>query len=235
MPTAELKKRTKKKPNGKKDLSAEMRIEYMPIAQLKKWPTNPKNHDVEAIEASIREFDFIDPLIIDEKSKKMVAGHGRLEVVAEMKRKGEPPPKGINAHSGDWWLPVLRGKSFKSEAQAEAYLLANNRLVETGGWNADLLRPALLRLKESEFMPAAGWTPKEIERELKPPVDLSKTPGGKMTSFMASDIKQIVVMLPASQYEETLQRIQKVMEKKGLKSHTEVVLHLLDFYESRNR
>jgi hypothetical protein len=55
--------------------------------------------------------------------------------------------------SGDSWLvPVLRGVEFKDAREAEAFLLADNRLSEIGGWNKNLLDSIIGEMSEVDGM-----------------------------------------------------------------------------------
>jgi len=60
-----------------------LRIEYMPLSQLKKYPGNPKQHDLETLDGSFNRFGYTAPIMIDEKSSIMVSGHGRVKQLSE--------------------------------------------------------------------------------------------------------------------------------------------------------
>lgn len=112
------------------------RIEFVALAEIARWPRNPKRHDLDEIEASLRRFGFIDPIVFDEGTKRIVAGHGRAETLERMRERGQTPPRRVRVRDdGEWCAPVLRGVSFENEREAEAYLVASNRLVELGGWD----------------------------------------------------------------------------------------------------
>ena len=49
------------------------RIEYMPLSQLERWPRNPKKHADDTINESITRFGFVQPILIDENTKRLVA------------------------------------------------------------------------------------------------------------------------------------------------------------------
>jgi hypothetical protein len=116
-------------------------VEYRPLSELRRWPRNPKLHDLGAIAASIRRHGFIDPIVLDERSGMMVAGHGRDETLESMKRAGEPAPKRIKVREdGEWLVPCLTGIAFEDESTAEAYIIGSNRLVEMGGWDEEALQ-----------------------------------------------------------------------------------------------
>lgn len=128
---------------------SELSIEYHDFSKVVKWPRNPKDHDSPTIQRSIVKFGFTSPIIVDEKSGKLVAGHGRLESLRRLKRDRRPCPKGIREEGGKWFVPVVKGVSFDSEEDAEAYLLIDNKLVEIGGWQEDILADIFNSMDES--------------------------------------------------------------------------------------
>ena len=127
-----------------------LRIEYLPLADLARWPGNPKEHASEAIAASISRFGFRDPLAIDETTGRLIAGHGRLSVLERAHASGQTAPQFVQVREdGMWLIPVTRGGSFADESEASAYLIAHNRTSELGGWNEDLLAGMLGSLDDS--------------------------------------------------------------------------------------
>lgn len=130
------------------------RLEYMPLAKIAKAKRNPKRHDHAAIIASIEEHGYAEVGLLDERTSRLVAGHGRLEALASMERIGKPIPDGIKAGpDGKWLVPVLRGWSSRDDAEAERYLVRSNRLVELGGYDVDALAE-LMREQSIEFSSA---------------------------------------------------------------------------------
>ena len=139
-----------KKIQAQAPAASTLRIEYLPLADLTRWPGNPKEHASEAIAASIREFGFRDPLAIDETTGRLIAGHGRLSVLERAHAAGQPAPQFVQVRGdGMWLIPVTRGGSFVDESEASAYLIAHNRTSELGGWNEDLLAGMLGSLDDS--------------------------------------------------------------------------------------
>lgn len=116
------------------------RIEMVPLGELAAWPRNPKTHDVAALSRSVDRFGFVSPLIVDERTRRLVAGHGRLDALKALRDAGKEPPARVQRREdGEWLVPVVRGIAFNSDAEAEAYVLADNRLSEIGGWDGELL------------------------------------------------------------------------------------------------
>jgi hypothetical protein len=143
-------------------------IDYVALDKLVKWPRNPKSHNQEALNSAFEKFGYIDPIIIDETTGRIVSGHGRLDVLKQMQDIGIEPPKRIIIEDGAWQVPVLRGIAFDSEAQAEGYLVAANQLVIAGGFDRQILSEVLADLKEDgTYLDALGFGEGEIEKILK--------------------------------------------------------------------
>ena len=117
----------------------EIRVEYLDFEEVVKWPRNPKDHDIHELRKSFYRFGFVQPVLLDEGTGKLVAGHGRLDTLLLLKNRGHEPPKGVQVVEDKWLIPGLRGVEFDDPAEAEAFLLADNRLSEVGGWKKDIL------------------------------------------------------------------------------------------------
>jgi hypothetical protein len=116
-------------------MEGDLRIEYVSLAEISGWPGNPKRHDLAGIGGSIDRWGFNDPLVRDERTGQLVEGHGRLAALEQRQRTGGPPPGHVRVDGGTWLVPVVRGVSFETEAEAEGYLLAHNQLPASGGWD----------------------------------------------------------------------------------------------------
>jgi hypothetical protein len=161
--------RPKPKPASEPQVNAEaptMRVDMIPLTKLERWPRNPKLHDHTALSESINRWGYTQPILIDERSGKMVAGHGRLENLTAMKQAGGPPPERVQlGPGGEWLIPVLRGVAFKSDDEAEAYLLADNRIVEIGGWNDEELLRMLTSIAGvgNDLLQSTGFNERSLE------------------------------------------------------------------------
>jgi DNA modification methylase len=112
-------------------------VEMVDPAVLVPYSGNSRVHEasqVAQIAASIEEFGFTVPVLADEENV-LVAGHGRVLAALEL---------GLPA------VPVIRLKGL-SEAQKRAYVIADNRLTELGGWNEEILAQEVLALQEAGF------------------------------------------------------------------------------------
>lgn len=126
---------------------------------------NPKQHDLPGIQESLRRFGFVELPVINETTGNGVAGHGRVEACEAMKAAGEPAPARVRVEGGQWLIPVLRGIAFDNDAEAEAYLLASNRLTESGGWDRLGVARILADFK-AQAVPfeGIGYNSREVER-----------------------------------------------------------------------
>jgi DNA modification methylase len=147
----------------------EVRVEYMPLLALRGTPGNPKAHDLGGIKASIQRFGFTSPMLMNEVTGRIIAGHGRIEALILLRFSGVRTPDRIREIDGEWYVPVLRGVSFRNEAEAKAYLLGDNKLSELGGWNdaalAEMLREITADLGGDDLgkmLAGTGFDEKEL-------------------------------------------------------------------------
>jgi len=132
----------------------QLEIINVPLSEIKPFPKNAKLHpkeQIEQIKRSIQEYQFNDPIAIDE-SNTVIEGHGRLLAVKEL---------------GYTEVPCIR-LSHLSEAQKRAYILAHNKLTMNTGFDADLLIGELDFLKGEGFnTELTGFSVDELEKMFK--------------------------------------------------------------------
>lgn len=131
---------------GKEKGRREIRIEYMRLDEILRNPANPKDHDLSALAESLERFGFVSPMGINEETGKLLWGHGRLDDLVAFMDEGRPALGGIQVDGdGMWKAPVVRGVHLDAE-DGTAYLVADNRQVELGGWNEPKLVETLIRI-----------------------------------------------------------------------------------------
>ena len=111
--------------------------ETVKTADLIPYSNNSRVHSDEQIDqivASIREFGFISPILCDTENN-IIAGHGRLMAAEKM---------GLET------VPVVKIEGL-TEEQRRAYIIADNRLTELGGWNMDAVNIELADLDAVGF------------------------------------------------------------------------------------
>ena len=125
-------------------------MKLVPVDELIPYANNARTHSKEQINkirSSLREFGFVNPVLID-KDKNIIAGHGRCEAA-----KAE----GIKA------VPCVMVEHL-TEAQKKAYIIADNKLALEAGWDDELLAVELENLKDLNFdVELTGFNAAEID------------------------------------------------------------------------
>ncbi len=114
-----------------------LRIDYRPIDKLEPYARNARTHSEEQVTqivASIREFGWTNPVLVDENGG-IIAGHGRVLAAKQL---------GIEQ------IPCIELAGL-TEAQKRAYVIADNKLALNAGWDEDLLRMEISDLKDLDF------------------------------------------------------------------------------------
>lgn len=146
---------------------ADRYVDYIPLDQIRGATRNPKGHDTTGIRTSIERFGYGELPLLDERTGRLVAGHGRHEQITAMHTAGEAPPDGVQlAADGAWMVPVIRGWASRSDAEAEAYLVASNQLTTKGGWDTRELAEVLEDLAEAQLLELTGFTDDDLARML---------------------------------------------------------------------
>lgn len=124
-------------------------MQLVPIEKLVPYVNNARTHSPEQINklrSSLREFGFINPVIID-REFGVIAGHGRILAAKE---------EGIAE------VPCVYA-DFLSAAQKKAYILADNRMAMDAGWDEELLRVEIEALQADDFdLALTGFDEKEL-------------------------------------------------------------------------
>ena len=114
-------------------------LQLIPITKLVPYVNNARTHSPEQIlklRSSLREFGFINPVIID-RDYGVIAGHGRVYAAKE---------EGITE------VPCVFVDHL-TEAQKKAYIIADNRMAMDAGWDEELLRVEIESLQGADFDP----------------------------------------------------------------------------------
>jgi DNA modification methylase len=124
-------------------------MQLVSIAKLVPYVNNARTHSPEQItklRSSLREFGFINPVIID-RDFNVIAGHGRILAAKE---------EGIKE------VPCVFADHL-TEAQKKAYIIADNRMAMDAGWDEELLRVEIESLQGMDFDPLlTGFDEKEL-------------------------------------------------------------------------
>jgi hypothetical protein len=131
----------------------DLQIAWRSLGELIPYARNPRTHSdaqVAQIAASVREFGWTNPVLVDD-ANGIIAGHGRVLAARKL---------GLER------VPVIE-LAHMSEAQKRAYVLADNQLALNAGWDEALLRLELADLSELGFdLGLIGFGDGDLERLL---------------------------------------------------------------------
>ena len=127
--------------------------ELWPIEKITPYARNSRTHSdeqVAQIAASIREWGWTNPILVDEDGG-LIAGHGRLLAARKL---------GLSQ------IPTMVAKGW-SEAQKKAYVIADNKLALNAGWDLEMLTVELGDLQGFDFdLMLTGFSDDELSKLL---------------------------------------------------------------------
>lgn len=163
-------------------------LTYVPLEQIRPALSNPRAHDRAGIIASITRFGLGPAMMVDERTGRLILGHGRLEALVEMRTNGYPNPKyspawaGIEPEllweapegvvlddDGGWLVPMQRGWRSRTDAEAAAMVVADNKLTENATWHnvglAELMEQVVT--EDASLLDAVGMSGDELDALLR--------------------------------------------------------------------
>ena len=145
-----------------------MNIERVSVGELIPFAKNSRTHDdaqVAQIAASIKEFGFTNPILIDEQSG-IIAGHGRLLAARKLQLTEVPCIRLIHL----------------TDAQKRAYVIADNKLALNAGWDDEMLALELGDLQDMDFdLTLTGFSTDEINALLLEDEQTNIEPKGNLS------------------------------------------------------
>jgi ParB-like chromosome segregation protein Spo0J len=140
-------------------------VEARAVAALLPYAGNARTHSAEQvaqIAASILEFGFVAPVLVDERGE-VIAGHGRLQAAKSL---------GLET------VPTIT-RAGLTDAQKAAYRLADNRIALNAGWDEALLAAEVAKLQEMGGLDLAltGFDAGELDRLLAGMEPVATDPG----------------------------------------------------------
>ena len=172
-----------------------MKIEQLATGDLIPYVNNSRTHDdkqVGQIAASIKEFGFTNPILIDNENG-IIAGHGRLQGAQKL---------GIEQ------VPCIRLGDL-TEAQKKAYVIADNKLALNAGWDMDLLAVEIEGLQALDFdVDLLGFDADEL--------DFSSGAFDEPPSS-EDDYEEVFEIVVSCDNENEQEKIFQMLESRGLK------------------
>lgn len=137
---------------------------WAPIGELTKWDQNPRKNGpaIAVVARSIRKYGFIAPVVVWESRGRLVAGHTRILALEQILR--EQPGFVPRDAPGAGLVPV-RFHEFTDDAEAAAYAIADNKMVELAEWDDDLLSKVLadIRSTDDKLLAEMGFSDDELK------------------------------------------------------------------------
>lgn len=143
------------------EFTADTHARWLPIAEVRKWDKNPRINAeaIPKVADSIRRFGVVAPAVVWEEAGRLVAGHTRIAALESI-LAADPTfvPKGASPGVRPGMIPV-RFHPFASEAEADAYAIADNRLNEIARWDVPVLHDLLASFGDSSLVALTGFDP----------------------------------------------------------------------------
>ena len=165
---------------------------WISIEDISPWENNPRinDHAVQQIAVSIKQYGFINPIIVQKNSNRIIAGHTRYKAAKML---------------GLATLPVIFTDF--DDVKAKAYAIADNKLSELSQWDERLLEDVLIELQEKDInLESLGFSEFELdsifsnkELEIEYPENDDEIIDNQMT--------KIVVSISAKEYDDCLKKL----------------------------
>ena len=190
-----------------------MQVSQTSLSELIPYINNSRTHSdqqISQIAASIKEFGFNNPILID-GDNGIIAGHGR--VLAAQKLKLEKVPTIELSHL--------------TESQRKAYIIADNKLALNSGWDSKTLKSEIFELNNQEFdLTILGFKEGELDNFLfdddSEEIELEEEIEGSIEQI--NDIKMVQLFFDPKNYEIFQASIESIISKHNCKTISDAVL-----------
>lgn len=224
-------------------------LKLVPLAEIQPAKSNVKDHDLPLTSASIDRFGFIEIPVVDGRTGRLVAGHGRVDALKRAHQANEPPPEGVSVDrkTKGWLVPVLTGWASVDDDEAAAAAIALNRVGEKGGWVEADLAAELDRLSSTDAgLTGLGFDTSDLDDLL---ASLQEGPlmfdsagselatGGANTrtsyneqldGYAVKGVRSIVLDFNLAEYEAVAALAAAARQRRGLDSTAALFLTLLE-------
>jgi ParB-like chromosome segregation protein Spo0J len=194
-----------------------MQIKEVAVDKLIPYANNSRTHSeaqIAQIAASIKEFGFKNPILID-ANNGIIAGHGRLLAARKLGLKQ---------------VPTLDGSDL-TEAQKKAYVIADNKLAMNAGWDGELLALEMEELLKGNFnLELLGFSENELDELLdtKPQeAELGLLPDEKLDNFLNGDTKILRLAYDEQEFESVVNGLQQLQKELETEDFSTIVMALV--------
>lgn len=193
-----------------------MQIKEVAVDKLIPYAKNSRTHSeaqVAQIAASIKEFGFRNPILVD--GTGVIAGHGRLLAARKLNLKQVPT---IDC-------------SDLTEAQKKAYIIADNKLAMNAGWDGELLALEMEELLKGNFdLQILGFTETELDELLDTTpqeAELGLLPEEKLDNFLNGDTKILRLAYDEQEFESVVNGLQQLQKELETEDFSTIVMALV--------
>ena len=193
-----------------------MQIKEVAVDKLIPYAKNSRTHSeaqIAQIAASIKEFGFRNPILVD--GTGVIAGHGRLLAARKLNLKQVPT---IDC-------------SDLTEPQKKAYIIADNKLAMNAGWDSELLAVEMEELLKGNFnLELLGFTEGELDELLDTTpqeAELGLLPDEKLDNFLNGDTKILRLAYDEQEFEKVVNGLQTLQEKLKVEDFSTIVMALV--------
>lgn len=210
----------------------------MPLDEVPDAPRNVKLHADDTLDGSLERWGYTEPVLLDERTGRLVAGHGRKAMLQRARDGGAPVPDGVVVDAeGRWSVPVVRGWASTDDAEAEAYLVASNRLTEAGGWDPAGLYDLLDSLAAGPGLAGTGYAPGDLDdllaslQEVVPADDRVGGAGDDMREsaqrYAGKGIRSLILDYGLADFDELVATLARLRRARGLETNADAVAVLI--------
>ena len=192
-----------------------IQIQEKLVSELIPYVKNSRTHSdeqVAQIAASIKEFGWTNPILID-GDNGIIAGHGRLMAARKL---------------GHDKVPTIELKDL-TETQKKAYIIADNRLALNAGWDNEMLTIELNDLLADGFaLEVLGFDAEVLEQLLggdEP--DLGLLPEEKLDNFLNGDTKILRLAYDEQEFESIINALKELQKETGVEDFSTIILDLV--------
>jgi hypothetical protein len=193
-----------------------MQIKEVAADKLIPYAKNSRTHSekqIAEIAASIKEFGFRQPILVD--GLGIIAGHGRLLAARKLNLKQVPT---IDC-------------SDLTAAQKKAYIIADNKLAMNAGWDSELLALEMEELLKGNFnLELLGFTENELDELLDTTpqeAELGLLPDEKLDNFLNGDTKILRLAYDEQEFESVVNGLQQLQKELETEDFSTIVMALV--------
>lgn len=192
---------------------------FRKLSELVPTNYNPRKlteKEYKDLKASLEHFGLAELPVVNLNTNQILAGHMRIKILTDL-------------HGKDHIIEVRIPNRELTKKECDEYLIRSNK--NTGEWDFDLMANNF----DVEDLKDWGFQDFELSffNEPEPEMDrddLTKT----MDSYLNGNVRQIVLIYGAEEYEKIITKLDAILEKEGIESYTELFTKLIKDYEDAN-